>query len=682
MARAQLPNPGGADLIAQAEKSTVAILAPEDPPEPGTESHVDPGAERGADPALCLIGSGFFVTTDLVLTCAHVVGDEPELAVLNGSEILRVEAVELIDPEYDGRGSWPVPDLALLRVAPAAPGHEGDRYPVWLDLAPSASFLSSAGYLSLGYDERGPGGMPELASRLYDAGGTRGASAAPGLPSFKYVELAGDTVPKYRSGSMVIDLATGRVTGIVKAARADNDGAGGYAVPLIGVLPRVLARRLDPRRAKDILAAHDGFHARVVDWPAMCESYFTGPQPAAGFGGAARADAAKRPLREAALLGLLAPIRHVVTDSELFEITQSHSGLDLRADASLRDVALGLAATMTWSSTDVHSLLRFMDGLTARLERRASLKWLADARRWADDLAAELNQTSRLRALRTQTSALRRAAEASEAGRSSLRVLVDPAFDPAGGFHVSIRMYHGTGVGAEQSPEETIASASVLAYLRDVLPTAVRAAAGLDSACLIDLVLPMDLVAEPVHRWEAFGSKQIGHMLPVAVRAVERYRDHDDAPGMRLREIWDHSSKGTVSLQWVMCEDPENIVRAGDHTGLGLVNPPTSRHRRSRRLLDEAVDGGVPLLVWSASDCGVDHADPQSAAQLCAGPYFQGIAEEALRDVVLEDVPHRLFAKRSQAGAEELDAVVLFWDNPGLGHEENLLTEPCYPEDS
>ena len=187
-----------------------------------------------------------------------------------------------------------------------------------------------------------------------------------------------------------------------------------------------------------------------------------------------------------------------------------------------------------------------------------------------------------------------------------------------------------------------------------------------------------------MHKWEAVGSKPIGHLLPVAVRAVERYRDRDDGPGTRLREIWDQASKGTVSLQWIMCEDPENIGRAAEHTGLGLVNPPTSRHRRSRRLLDEAVEEGVPLLVWSASDCGVDHTASQTAAELCAGPYFQGIAEEALRDVVLEDVPHRLFAKRSEAGAvaEELDAVALFWDNPGLGHEENLLTEPCYPEDS
>ncbi|ACU69388.1 hypothetical protein Caci_0436 [Catenulispora acidiphila DSM 44928] len=665
MALAQLPNPGGPHLIAQAERSAVAVLAPEAPPEPG------------AEPALCLIGSGFFITTDLVLTCAHVVADEPELYVLSGSVTLRVKAVELIDPPYDGDDSWPVPDLALLRIEPAPPDDESDPYPVWLDLAPNASFISSAGYLSVGYDKRGPGGAAALASRLYDAGGTRKANA-PGLPSFTYVELAGNTVPTYRSGSMVIDLSTGRVTGIVKAARAEDDGDGGYAVPLAGVLPRVLSRQLGVQKAKDILAAHDSFHARTVDWPAMCEHYFTGPQPP----GAIRADSTKLPLNEVALLGLLVSIRHVVTDAELFEIIQSHSGLELAADAGLRDVALGLAATTTWSSTDVHSLLRFMDGLTTRLEHRVSQQWLAEARKWADGLAAKLNQTSRLRALRMQTSAIRRTSGAAEAGSSSLRVLVDPAFDPAGGYHVSIRMHHSAGVGAEQSPEETIGSASVLAHLRDVLPAAVRAAARLDGGCLIDLVLPLDLLAEPVHKWEVSGSTPLGHLLPVAVRSVERYRDRDDVPGARLREIWDRASKEAVSLQWIMCEDPENTGRAVEHTGLGLVNPPTSRHRRSRRLLDEAVQDGVPLLVWSASDCGVDHADPQNVSVLCAGPYFQGIAEEALRDVVLEDVPHRLFAKRSQAGAEELDAVALFWDNPGLGHEENLLTEPCYPEDS
>ncbi|NUR24930.1 MAG: trypsin-like peptidase domain-containing protein [Catenulispora sp.] len=659
MARAKLPDSGGVELIEQAEKAAVGVLAPEARP------------VAGAEPGLALIGSGFFVTPELVLTCAHVVADEPVLYLLHKGDRLRVAEVELIEPDFDGEGSWPVPDLALLRVAPAAPGQADKRAPVWLDLAPNAPFLSSAGYLSLGYDERGPGGRSELASRLYDGGGTRSASGVEGWPDFKYFEITGDRVPKFRSGSMVIDLATGRVTGIVKAARAANDGEGGYAVPLAGVLSKALSQKLGLHRSIDILADHDKFHARVVDWPAMCEAFFAGT----------RSGAVRTPVREAALLGLLARIRHVLTPSEMFQILESHAGLSLPKDAQLRDLALALAETATWSSTDVHSLLRFLDDLAARLERRVGDMWLADARRWADDLAAALNQTGRLRALRHQTSALRRAVDAAASERSSLQVLVDPAFDPAGGFHISIRMYFGALSGAEQFPEETVPSERVLARLRDALPDAVREASDLDGSCLVDLVLPTELLAEPIHRWEALGAKPIGRLLPVVVRSVERYRDQDGGRGARLRERWTQAYKDPVSLHWIMCEDREASGDVPGHIGLGLVNPPSNRQWRSRRLLDEAIDTGLPLLVWSASSCGVDHEDPRNRDRQCSGPYFQELAEDTLHGVVLEELPHHLFALRAGTGGQELDSVAVFWDDPELSHEENMLTEPRYPED-
>ncbi|MFL6110394.1 MAG: trypsin-like peptidase domain-containing protein [Catenulispora sp.] len=663
MAGAELPASGGAELIAHAEKSAVAVLAP--------------GERRGPMADSILLGSGFFIAPDLVLTCAHVVGGEPELYLRHGTETLPVVEVEMIDPEHDGPGSWPVPDLALLRVPPARTGSGAERCPVWLDLAPDLPFLSSAGYLSVGYDDRGPGGRPQLASRPYSVGGVHNATGVPGLPDFKYYELTGDSVPKYRSGSMVIDLATARVTGIIKAARAGNDGVGGYAVPLAGLLPRVLTRRLRHQRAADILGAHDTFHARIQDWPALCANHFTNPRP-----GAARREGPKEPLREAALLGLLASIRNVLGPAELYEIMQLYIGLALPSDTDLRELALALAGTTTWSATDVHSLLRFMDDLTTRLERRVGAGWLVDARRWADGLAAALGQTSRLRALRSQTQARRRASETTPAGASSLQVVVDPSFDLAGGYHISIRLHYGAAAGVEQFPEGTVQGENVLTRLRAVLPDAVRVAADLDRACLVDLVLPMDMLGEPVHSWEAVGNTPIGRLLPVAVRAVERYRERDDGPGALLRAVWTQASQEPVTLHWVMCADPDVSDQLPDHTGLGLVNPPTHRHRRSRRLLGEAVERGLPLLVWSASDCGVDHTDPRNAAVPCTGPYFQGVAEETLRGVLLEEVPRHLFARRTEAGLRDLDTVAVFWDNPELSHEDYSLTEPCYPEDA
>jgi Trypsin-like peptidase domain len=76
-----------------------------------------------------ILGTGFFVTPDLVLTCAHVVGDRPEVRIHTDDGAQGTGSVVAVSQIPTGnRGIWPYPDLALIQVPDAL-----RRPPVLLD---------------------------------------------------------------------------------------------------------------------------------------------------------------------------------------------------------------------------------------------------------------------------------------------------------------------------------------------------------------------------------------------------------------------------------------------------------------------------------------------------------------------------------------------------------------------
>ncbi|MFI6810397.1 trypsin-like peptidase domain-containing protein [Streptomyces luteogriseus] len=228
-----------------------------------------PGADGRRDiPQLW--GSGFFIAPGRILTCAHVLASAPpDSGVWQGEPKLRITypvrlgqpdgrpeatlAGRLLYclPEHDpevpfDRGSWPLPDLAVIGV------DEDAEHPcVWL------SDLSTP-----------PGGASgQLGYRGFRIDGTsvRGRSgdcAVEGTDEPYGVRLGidGGEIKPGLSGGPVVDLGRGAVVAVVKGRR--NEGSGGTSVQITA-----LRELRSPGRAgqpyQELIRSHDRWHWAV-----------------------------------------------------------------------------------------------------------------------------------------------------------------------------------------------------------------------------------------------------------------------------------------------------------------------------------------------------------------------------------------------------------------------------------
>jgi hypothetical protein len=153
-------------------------------------------------------GTGFYVDSDLILTCAHVVKgvtSEPIQVYWQNQEAFEVAVIEEIysDPF----------DIALLRLSSVS-----NKFPcVYLD----TDIRSSDVFYTFGYPDDFENGAPVT----FECEGITGDN--PPLIKFKH----GQTRPGL-SGSPLLNKRTGRVCGIVKFTRdrATNLGGGGILI--------------------------------------------------------------------------------------------------------------------------------------------------------------------------------------------------------------------------------------------------------------------------------------------------------------------------------------------------------------------------------------------------------------------------------------------------------------------
>jgi len=184
-------------------------------------------------------GTGFFVTSDEVVTCAHVVHRAGSVTVAGRDRDSKAEVLlcvpELAEDDPQA-GFYPFPDLALLRVE-----EPPDSQPcVLLDAAePSAAsrpdVLGLYGY-SLG-EYRGGEVAPSPAAVDYkgplDSGGER------------LLKLGDDQVLRGYSGCPALNLRTGGVCAVIDSTRDAKQDLGGFGVPVAAferALPGVLER--------------------------------------------------------------------------------------------------------------------------------------------------------------------------------------------------------------------------------------------------------------------------------------------------------------------------------------------------------------------------------------------------------------------------------------------------------
>jgi hypothetical protein len=202
------------------------------------------------DAAGRLLGTGFFVAPGRVVTCAHVVlGVAPLFVRWPGHSPVPGEVAGASPPfeSATGRKLYPLPDLALIDL-----GAEGAAWPhPCVRLAAGSPVLGgpdSVLYLT-GYTDEYKKGVPVLTGVS-----TEFESEVRDGPDTLY-KLKRGQVRRGYSGSPLLDLAAGVVTGVIEASRGTTTDLGGFAVPateLAAAFPEVAAvnrefHRGDPR---------------------------------------------------------------------------------------------------------------------------------------------------------------------------------------------------------------------------------------------------------------------------------------------------------------------------------------------------------------------------------------------------------------------------------------------------
>jgi len=198
-------------------------------------------------------GTGFFVAPGIVVTCAHVIGNQTRPTVRwerNGQQAVEVIASEparvIAHAEHPIRNlDGLYPDIALIEV-PGLSGHPcvavDDEWPQDPDT-----------FYVCGYPREGDAELLTPVRLRYR--GMHGTDPA------AYLDLAGDTIKPGMSGAAVLNLRTGAVCGMLVATKHPKQADGGLAV-LWGAAKDDLA---------DCLAANRVFHQRERRWNAATQ---------------------------------------------------------------------------------------------------------------------------------------------------------------------------------------------------------------------------------------------------------------------------------------------------------------------------------------------------------------------------------------------------------------------------
>jgi hypothetical protein len=200
-----------------------------------------------------ILGTGFFVAPNWVLTCAHVVHGSRKVIVVPDGSVSASPLLASVDvassPPEPGTSSnlWPFPDLALLHLA----GH-AEHPCAFLDVQ---SPMGGSEVQAWGYPEREQGVLPQGSPASFRLEGGPGED---GWLKFK----SGEAAPGL-SGAPLVCGRRRAVVGVVVASRQLYSDMGGYAAPISSLLNG------DERLPADV-AAH-GALVKVMNLRAVVE---------------------------------------------------------------------------------------------------------------------------------------------------------------------------------------------------------------------------------------------------------------------------------------------------------------------------------------------------------------------------------------------------------------------------
>jgi tetratricopeptide (TPR) repeat protein len=199
-------------------------------------------------------GAGFFVAPHIVVTCAHVIGDNAELRVRwerDWGSPVEAPVTGKIAVLDDGGRPIPAlerdyPDIAVLEVAADVAGL--DNHPCVLLDADWPTYDDS--FQVFGYPAEG-GAVQLTPARLTYRG-------IHGVYPTAYMDLASDTVKPGMSGAAVLNLRSRAVCGVVVASKHIAHPEGALAVPWSVIEPGIA----------DVMTANLAFHDRDARWAA------------------------------------------------------------------------------------------------------------------------------------------------------------------------------------------------------------------------------------------------------------------------------------------------------------------------------------------------------------------------------------------------------------------------------
>ncbi|HEY5358192.1 MAG TPA: serine protease, partial [Streptosporangiaceae bacterium] len=199
-------------------------------------------------------GTGFFAAPGQLVTCAHVAHGAQELRVQWQDRNARAAGVVAVPPldSVTNPAAYPLPDLAVMSVEDA----QGWDHPC-VGLAAGRPVLdgSPAGLYLAGY-------TVEHAKATALTGATAEFESLIREDGQEFLKLKRGRVLPGLSGSPLLDLRAGAVTGIVESSRGQQADLGGFAVPastLAAVFP-------------DLAAENRRFHDRDPRWAQAAEA--------------------------------------------------------------------------------------------------------------------------------------------------------------------------------------------------------------------------------------------------------------------------------------------------------------------------------------------------------------------------------------------------------------------------
>ncbi|MGW4163158.1 VMAP-C domain-containing protein [Streptomyces sp. NPDC004788] len=624
-------------------------------------------------------GTGFFVAPGTVVTCAHVAGAEPGAVVpvtWDGATYDgEIRAASPAPPGGRGRGLWPYPDLAIVRLRRPPAGHPC----VWLAPLPvgSGTELTAAGYSDV-YET---GVAAERITPLR-AGGRQQLQGGP------MIELRDGEINHGLSGGPVLDHRSGGVCAIVKATRRKDSDMGGLGTPVSAL------RLLDPNAYRELIRAHDLFHATDERWSRLADRL-------AGTGtgtGAELAWAVAGAAETRRILGALAalPARTDPAAHRAAFTAAAPAGCRPRELPPLldhRDVFSDLAALMPPEPGVLPYELAFAADRAREAARETVREGAGPAQPLRDLVliaagALHLGPQAQLRLGSAEAAAGRGPGGGADTGGSGERPSVigriRHSLRDRKLYHVMVWRYRSARDIAPAGPEsEALPLPGAVERLAALLPEQVEAMGGWGEPGLIELILPKEALDEGFSRLPLpppFDWACLGHKQGVVVRPLERH----EVPSLHgaLERRWKELDGRPLgeALVCVCGRDDQHRTALGatfeldpSLAALALAGSP-----RSGPVADAyrvAVASGVPMMVWHRESpaCDLGAAAPPCRVPgpgACRGSAFLAAARAGLGASTRDELPEHVRRLRLEAqlpqhrGGHVGEDIVLLWDDP------------------